>query len=68
MIIFTREMRQDAIVEETLSHVGAPLVQAAFSTLLCFLPSSIHEDYTPQVSLIFEQIDLKFIETSKKLK
>lgn len=36
-------------LEYTLDSVGWPMIQAAISTLVCFLPVAFHHDYTPSV-------------------
>ncbi|CAJ0576671.1 unnamed protein product, partial [Mesorhabditis spiculigera] len=36
-------------VHSAINAVGMPMIQAAASTMICFLPVSIHPDYTPQV-------------------
>ncbi|VDK21473.1 unnamed protein product, partial [Anisakis simplex] len=33
----------------TLDSIGWPMIQAAISTLVCFLPVAFHRDYTPSV-------------------
>lgn len=33
----------------TLDSIGWPMMQAAISTLVCFLPVAFHHDYTPSV-------------------
>jgi hypothetical protein len=52
LLLLSSATRVDRL-EMTLAAIGWPTVEAAISTLLCFVPVAFHPDYTPSVFGIF---------------